>query len=131
MSSFPTALIHAARIVMGAIFVVMGLNGFFNFLAVPERGAAAEQFFEALHATEFFWPLEKFLEIAFGVCLLLNRYVPLAVEGLLPIIVNIMLFHLFLDLAGIGLALIVMVCEVILLLHFWKDHFARMFCATC
>jgi hypothetical protein len=42
-----------------------------------------------------------------GALLLINRYVPLALTILGPIIVNILLFHALMNPAGIGLAIFV------------------------
>jgi putative oxidoreductase len=41
------------------------------------------------------------------VLLLINRYVPIALTMLAPIIVNILLFHGLMNLDGLGLALLV------------------------
>jgi len=84
-----------ARYLLGLIFLVMGINGFVEFIPFAEKGPEANAFFAALEQTGFFWPFEKACEILFGVLLLTNRFVPLAIEGLVPIIANIMLFHLF------------------------------------
>lgn len=116
-----------ARYLLGLIFLVMGINGFIEFLPFAEKGPEANAFFAALEQTGFFWPFEKTCEILFGVLLLTNRFVPLAVEGLAPIIANIMLFHLFLDLPGMPLALVVLACEAILVAGYWKSHFVLHF----
>jgi len=116
-----------ARVLLGLIFVVMGINGFIHIIPMPDKSAEAAAFFEALAQTGFFWPFEKFCEILFGALLLANRLVVLAVEGLAPIIVNIILFHLFLDLPGIPLALVVLICEIILVAAHWKSHFVPHF----
>jgi uncharacterized membrane protein YphA (DoxX/SURF4 family) len=116
-----------ARIVMGVIFVVMGLNGFFGFIPLPVKSPEAQEFLEALAKTQYFWPFEKTCEILFGGLLLINRFVVLAIKGLASIIANIILFHLFLDPQGIYLALIVLVCEVILVAGYWKRIFAEHF----
>ena len=68
-----------ARIVLGLIFFVFGLNGFFNFLPVPPPPeGAATQFMMGLGASGFFFPLLKITEIVVGAALLANRFVPLA-----------------------------------------------------
>lgn len=121
------AVLRTAQIVMGVIFVVMGINGFMEFIPMPGKGPEAEAFLGALAQARYFWPFEKMCEIIFGAMLVLNRYAAFAAEGLLPIIANIMLFHLFLDPQGIGLALIVFVCEAVLIVCYWKEHFAPHF----
>lgn len=117
-------VMRTAQVVMGVIFVVMGVNGFIHFLPMPAKGPEGQAFFDALARTQYFWPFEKICEIAFGSMLVMNRYAVFAAEALAPIILNIMFFHLFLDMTGIGLALVVLVCELILLAGYWKEHLA-------
>ena len=123
----PKMIMTTARILMGLIFLIMGINGFVAIIPMPEKAEEAQVFFQALERTGYFWPFEKLCEILFGAMLLLNRWVVLAVEGLAPIIANIMLFHIFLDWPGMPLALVVFVCEVILISGFWKAHIGRHF----
>ena len=120
-------VLRIAQVVMGVIFVAMGINGFIQFMPLPAKGAEAQAFLQALAQTSYFWPFEKLCEIVFGALLVMNRFAAFAVEGLAPIIVNIILFHLFLDLPGIGFALVVFVCEIILVIGYWKDHIAPHF----
>jgi len=89
-------LVLVLRILLGLIFTVFGLNGFFDFLEAPEMPEAAGAFFGALAATGYMLPLIKGVEVVGGILLLLGRYVPLALILLGPVAVNILLFHLFL-----------------------------------
>lgn len=103
------------RVVLGLIFFVFGLNGFLQFLPQPStmpEGALA--FAGALLKTGYFFPLLKGTEILVGALLLSNRFVPLALALVAPIVVNIVAFHTFLAPAGIGLAAFVLVLEVYL-----------------
>ena len=96
-----------ARLLLGLIFVVLGLNGFLNFLSMgPMPAGLAGQFVGALVLSHYFWVVAA-LQIAGGALLLVNRFVPLALVLLGPVIVNILLYHLFLNPAGIALALLV------------------------
>ena len=81
-----------ARYLAGAIFLVMGLNGFLNFIPFPPPPGVAGQFMGALYVSHYLWVIFAFQVIA-GVLLLVNRYVPLAVAMLAPVIVNIITFH--------------------------------------
>src|SRR6185436_9403590 len=100
-------VILIARLLLGLIFVVFGLNGFLNFLSMgPMPAGLAGQFIGALFLSHYFWVVAA-LQIVGGVLLLLNRFVPLALVLLGPIIVNILLYHLFLNPAGIALAIVV------------------------
>jgi hypothetical protein len=97
-----------ARLLLGAIFFVFGLNGFLNFLPAPPHTGAAADFLASLFLTGYMFPLIKGTEVLTGLLLLTGRYVPLALTLLAPVVVNILAFHLFLDPAGIALPLVVL-----------------------
>jgi uncharacterized membrane protein YphA (DoxX/SURF4 family) len=96
----------AARILLGLIFFVFGLNGFLQFIPMPPPPAAAGAFLGALAATGYMFPLIKTTEVLAGALLLSNRFVPLALVLLSPIVVNIAAFHLVLS-PGIGLVAVI------------------------
>ena len=94
-----------ARLLLGLMFVVLGLNGFLNFLNMgPMPSGLAGQFIVALAVSHYFWVVAA-LQIAGGALLLVNRYVPLGLVLLGPVIVNIILYHVFLNPSGAGLAI--------------------------
>ena len=95
-----------ARYLAGLIFLVIGLNGFLNFIPFPPPGGVAAQFMGALYVSHYLWVIFAFQIIA-GVLLLINRYVPLAVAVLAPLIVNILVFHALMAPSGLPLALFV------------------------
>ena len=100
-------IILTARLLLGLICVVFGLNGFLNFLSMgPMPTGLAGQFIGALFLSHYYWAVAA-VQIIGGVLLLLNRFVPLGLVLLGPVIVNILLYHLFLNPAGIGLAIFV------------------------
>ena len=94
-----------ARVLLGLIFTVFGLNGFFNFIPVPPMPEAAGSFMGALAATGYMLPLIKATEVVCGVLLLIGRWVPLALVVLAPVVLNIFLFHVFLAPTPDGLLL--------------------------
>ncbi len=97
-----------ARYLAGVIFLVMGLNGFLNFIPLPPPGGIAGQFMGALYVSHYLWVIFAFQVIA-GVLLLVNRYVPLAVAVLAPVIVNILTFHALMAPSGLPMAVFVAV----------------------
>ncbi|MBX3187958.1 MAG: DoxX family protein [Labilithrix sp.] len=96
MNAVTQKLPGVARVALGLIFLVFGLNGFFHFLPAPPPPASALGFVGGLASAPYFFPLLKGTEVVAGVLLLSNRFVPLALTLLAPIIVNIAAFHLFL-----------------------------------
>ena len=97
-----------ARYLAGLIFLVMGLNGFLNFIPLPPPGGIAGQFMSALFVSHYLWVIFAFQVVA-GALLLVNRYVPLALAILAPVIVNILVFHVTMAPSGLPLALFVVV----------------------
>jgi putative oxidoreductase len=95
-----------ARYLAGALFLVVGLNGFLNFIPIPPFPGTAGQFMGVLYVSHFLRVISAFQLIA-AVLLLTNRYVPLAVALLAPVIVNILAFHLLLAPSGLPVALVV------------------------
>ncbi len=83
-----------ARILLGFVFLVFGLNGFLHFIPQPPMTGLAAQFAGALGASGFMSVVFA-LQIIAAVLLLVNRYVPLALTLLGPVLVNIVLFHAF------------------------------------
>src|ERR1700722_14658306 len=93
-----------ARYLAGAIFVVFGLNGFVHFIPFPPPQGLAAQFMGALFVSHYLTVIMAVQVIA-GVLLLVNRFVPLALAVLAPVIVNILCFHAFMAPSGLPLAL--------------------------
>lgn len=98
----------AARLLLGAVFFVFGLNGFFHFIPQPPSPGPAAAFGAALAYTGYMFPLIKGVEVLTGALLLSGRYVPLALTLLAPVVVNIVAFHLFLAPAGLALPLVLL-----------------------
>jgi len=97
-----------ARYLLGLIFFVFGLNGFLHFIPMPMPQGVAGQFMGALYVSRYLI-LIHLLHLVPGILLLLNRYVPLALTLLGPIIINILFFHIFMEPSGLPMALIVCV----------------------
>ncbi len=113
-------VIVAARILLGLIFVVFGLNGFLHFIHMPPpAGEAAKQFGTALATTGYF-NVVFFLQLVGGALLLLG-WVPLGLVILSPIIVNIVLFHGFMAPKGLPMAIVVSLLALFLIWSYWKN----------
>jgi uncharacterized membrane protein YphA (DoxX/SURF4 family) len=114
MSSLLSKVPSAARLLLGFIFFVFGLNGFLHFLPQPPLEGTAGVFIGGLVASGYLMPLVKGVEVVAGALLLGNRFVPLALTLLAPIVVNIVAFHVLLVPAGAALALVVFALELYL-----------------
>ena len=114
-----------ARLLLGLVFTVFGLNGFFHFIPNQQMPAPAMNFFGALFATGYMIPLLFTAQTLGGILLLTGMFVPLALAILAPVLVNIFFFHLVLAPGGLGIAIVVCALEIFLV---WanKDAFAPM-----
>jgi putative oxidoreductase len=97
-----------ARVLLGLVFTVFGLNGFLHFFPTPLVPGLAGQFMGALLGSHYY-VIAFGTELIGGVLLLSNRYVPLALTLLGPVIVNILSFHMFLDSENMAPAIVVTV----------------------
>jgi len=115
-----------ARILLGLVSLVFGLNGFLNFLNMgPMPTGLAGQFMGALILSHYYWVVAA-LQIAGGVLLLVNRFVPLALVLLGPVIVNILCYHVFLNHAGAVPAVVVTILWFIVF-YANRQHFSGIF----
>jgi putative oxidoreductase len=115
-----------ARFLLGLTFVVFGLNGFLNFLSMgPMPSGLAGQFIGALAQSHYYWVIAA-LQVAGGLLLLVNRFVPLALVLLGPVIVNIILYHAFLNPSGAALAIVVVILWGIVF-YSYRQYFSGIF----
>lgn len=124
-------LISVVRVLFGLAFTLFGLDGFLHFLpqptTPPPEGAMA--FAIALFKSGYMFPLIKGTELAAGLLLLGNRFVPLALVLLAPVLVNIVAFHAFLAPDGLALALVLVAIELALAWSY-RDAYRPLFTVT-
>jgi putative oxidoreductase len=107
--------IHISRILLGLVFVVFGSNAFLHFIAVPPLEGQAGAFIGALISSGYIYVIAG-LQVVGGLCLLIGaRFVPLGLTLLGPVIVNIMLYHIFLNPTGMPVAIVVSILALFLL----------------
>jgi uncharacterized membrane protein YphA (DoxX/SURF4 family) len=106
-----------ARVLLGLVFFTFGLDGFLHFVPQPDPSTmppGSVALAGALMASGYMFPLIKGTEVLVGTLLLANRFVPLALVLLAPVIVNIVLFHAFLAPSGVGLAVVLVALQLFL-----------------
>lgn len=114
-----------ARLLMGLVFAVFGLNGFLHFIKAPMPTGIAGQFVGAIFASGF-WVVIFGIQVIGGVLFLVNRFVPLALVLIGPMIVNILCFHALMGAPGLPLAIVVAVLWAIVAIRN-KQHLAGIF----
>src|SRR5262245_50101526 len=101
-----------ARYLLGFGFVLFSLNYFIPFLPAKGPPPADAAAFLGAFAGSGLLTLVKVIELGAGILLLTNRFVPLALALLAPILVGITAVHALLMPAGIGVALFFVVLEL-------------------
>lgn len=110
-------LAHIQRSLLGLIFILTGLNGFFRFLHEPSFNTpAARELMTVMQVTPYGHVLFG-LQVVCGVLLLARLFVPIALTMLAGYLINIYLFHLFLDRTFSPLALLASVLWVLTFLR--------------
>jgi uncharacterized membrane protein YphA (DoxX/SURF4 family) len=109
-------VIVIVRVLLGLMFLVFGSNAFFKFMGPPpEMHGQAGAFITALISSGYMYVIAM-LQVLGGLCLLLGaRFVPLGLTLLGPVIVNIVLYHLFLDTSGLPMAIVTAALSLFLL----------------
>ncbi|MGC1400836.1 hypothetical protein [Candidatus Binatus sp.] len=115
-----------ARVLLGLLFFVFGLNGFLHFMPNPPPTPAAGAFFGALIATRYMFFLIFGTQVLGGALLLIGVAVPFALVLLAPVIVNILFFHIFLSPDLLPMALLVAALELFLA-WYYRAAFAPLF----
>ena len=102
------------RIVLGLMFLVFGLNGFLNFMPAPKD--MPQDVMNVLGALmkAGYMTVVSGAEVLVAVMLLSNRFVPLALALLAPIVVGIITFHVAMAPTTIGPGIVVLLMELYL-----------------
>ncbi len=106
----------AVRILFGALFAFSGFTGLFNLGPQSMEGMPAEAvaFATALGESGFIMPVTKAVELVAGIMLLANRFAPLALALLAPLVIGIFGFHTLLAPSGAAMAIVLAVAEIYL-----------------
>jgi len=110
--------------ILALILIFFGLNKFmqFDFIPTPLIPLEDNSFMSSLSATGYVLPVVGALEIFIGVLLLLRKWVPFALLLLVPISMNVLLFHLFLNISGIIPAILIVGINIVLIYKYWKSY---------
>jgi putative oxidoreductase len=101
------------RIALGLILILFGANKFLHFIPMEAPTGIAGEFMNSLVG---------FLEVIIGIMLLAKKWVAFALVLLAPISINILLFHLFLAIPGLGIAIVVLALNFILIYKHWQQY---------
>ncbi len=114
-----------ARILLGLLFLVFGLNMFLHFIPTPPLAGVAAQFMGAMFISHFLLFVGAF-QVMGGALLLSGLYIPLGLVLLGPIVMSVLLFHALMAPQGLPLALVTAVLWFIVFAGF-RRSFAGIF----
>ncbi len=122
---------RTVQIIFGILLIYFPLSRLLPFLQIlpaPQSNEAAMAFFVALMATGYIFPILTGVFFIAGLMFIFNKWSAFGAVLLVPMTVNIMLFHIFLDFTGFWIALVFAVLNVYLLAIHWpryKTMFAK------
>lgn len=105
------------RIFLGVLLLISGLNKFLEFIPAP-----AGNLIESFGQVDYVFPVVATLEIGISLMLLFKKWVAFALVLLVPISINILLFHLYLDFSGVVPAVLVATLNGILIYKHWRQY---------
>jgi len=113
-----------ARVLLGLIYLLFGINFFFPFMPMnqPKMSEAATAFSGGLFGSGYFFQYMKVLEILSAIALLINRFTAFFLLVLLPISLNIFLFHIVLAPAGAVIGIGIIALNLFLCVAYFKYY---------
>ena len=116
-----------ARVLLGLMFFVFGLNPFLKFLPMPPLEGVWGQFLGALFVSHFVW-LVGATQVISGALFLIGRYVPLAITLSGPVVLNIIAYHVTMHPSQAQPAILAAICWIILF-WYYRASFAPLWVA--
>ena len=113
-------VILVCRILLGLMFFIFGLNNILHFIHLPLPSGDALTWIGILAAHHWMNFVGAIMTIA-GLLLLVNRFVPLALTLLAPLIVSILLYHALLWPHGVGAGIVALVLELVLVAAYFSS----------
>ncbi len=107
-----------ARSLLGLMFTVFGLNGFLHFIHQPPPASPLAQQYMTVMVASHYFGFVFLVQLVAGILLLVNRFVPLALALLAPVLVNILLYHSLMDPAGLPIGVVATILWVLIFIRF-------------
>ena len=114
--------VRTVQILFGLYLIFFGVIGYLIKMPMPEYNEAATAFLTGLFASGYLFHLMSLVFVLSGLMFIFNKWSAFGSILLAPITVNIILFHLFLDMTGWWMALIFVVLHVYLLVIHWPRY---------
>lgn len=106
-------IILVVSILFGLMFINAGLNKFFNYIPVPENiPDHLAKFMNAIMEIGWLWPLLGAMEVVGGILFITNKFRALGAIIVFPMMVGILLTHIFVDTTTLPIAIVLMAINV-------------------
>ena len=115
-------LVTICRTLMGLLFLFASISVLFKLVPQPELTGNVKIFMDGMLAAGYLFPLVKITELVCGVAFVVNRFAALAAVVIAPIIVNILLFHLFVDTSGLPVAIFLVLANALVAYSNWDKY---------
>ncbi len=116
------------RILMGLMFAFASIVVLFKLMPQPEQTGQIKIFMDGMTASVYLMTTVKIIELISAIAFLSGRFVPLATVVIFPIIVNILLFHVFLEPSGLPIAILLMLGNLFIA-YYYRDRYKAMLTA--
>ena len=113
------------RVLMGLMFAFAAIAFFFKLVDAPEQTGSVKIFNDGITASVYLMPTVKVFELLCAIAFLSGRFVPLATVVIFPIILNILLFHAFLQPSGLPIAILLLLGDFFLA-YFYREKYKSM-----
>jgi len=110
------------RILMGLMFAFASIAYFFKLMKEPEVTGSVKIFNDGIMASIYLMPTVKVFELLCAIAFLSGRFVPLATVVIFPIILNILLFHAFLEPSGLPVAVLLLAGNLFLAYYYRNKY---------
>jgi putative oxidoreductase len=116
------------RVLMGLLFLFSSIAFFFNLVPTPELTGNLKTFNDGVTASGYLMQLIKGTELICAIAFISGRFVPLAVVVIFPVIVNIVMVHMFLAPEGLPVAIALLVADLFLA-YYYRDRYKTLVAA--
>ncbi|MDR6943559.1 DoxX family membrane protein [Mucilaginibacter pocheonensis] len=114
------------RILVGLMFLFSSIVVLFKLVPTPELKGGVKVFMEGINASGYLLPFIKITELVCSIAFITGRFVTLATVLIFPVMLNIVLFHAFLDPAGLP-TVIALLIGVLFLAYANRKNYAALF----
>lgn len=110
------------RTLMGLLFLFGSITFLFKLMPQPELTGNVKLFMDGVNATGYLMMLIKFTELVCGFAFVTGYFVPLASVVIAPIIINILLFHAYVDPSGLPVGIFLVLANSLVALSNWDKY---------